>query len=114
MRQQQEVACLQQEGLSATLLEKASSLGHNMKLCPAELLRLMLRFPPLGEPADFLDFRVYTKQWRDGRHRIRRNRTLYGAESVIDPLGTIFEPLEHSPAPLRSHLIHVKPSGTHK
>ena len=28
-----------------------------------------------------------------------------GAELVIDPIGTVFEPLEHSPAPFRSHLI---------
>src|SRR5258708_28391752 len=28
-----------------------------------------------------------------------------GAELVIDPIGTAFEPLEHSPAPFRSHLI---------
>jgi hypothetical protein len=27
-----------------------------------------------------------------------------GAELVIDPIGTVFEPLEHSPAPFRSHL----------
>src|SRR5260370_901180 len=30
---------------------------------------------------------------------------LVGAELVIDPIGTVFEPLEHSPAPFRSHLI---------
>ena len=28
-----------------------------------------------------------------------------GAELVIDPIGTVFEPLDHSPAPFRSHLI---------
>jgi hypothetical protein len=28
-----------------------------------------------------------------------------GAELVIDPIGTVFEPLEHSPAPFRSHLV---------
>src|SRR6266403_1074299 len=28
-----------------------------------------------------------------------------GAELVIDPIGTVFELLEHSPAPFRSHLI---------
>src|SRR5258705_12297961 len=28
-----------------------------------------------------------------------------GAELVIDPIGTVFEPLEHSPAAFRSHLI---------
>src|SRR5260370_6480141 len=28
-----------------------------------------------------------------------------GAEVVIDPIGTVFEPLEHSPAPFPSHLI---------
>ena len=28
-----------------------------------------------------------------------------GAELVVDPIGTAFEPLEHSPAPFRSHLI---------
>src|SRR3981189_71450 len=28
-----------------------------------------------------------------------------GAELVIDPIGIVFEPLEHSPAPFRSHLI---------
>src|SRR4030081_4010876 len=28
-----------------------------------------------------------------------------GAELVIDPIGTVFEPLQHSPAPFRSHLI---------
>jgi hypothetical protein len=28
-----------------------------------------------------------------------------GAELVIDPIGTVFEPLKHSPAPFRSHLI---------
>src|SRR5258706_6540680 len=27
-----------------------------------------------------------------------------GAELVIDPIGTVFEPLEHSPAPFQSHL----------
>ena len=76
MRQQQEVACLEQQGLSVTLLEKAASLGHNMKLCPAERLRLMLRLPSRGEPADFLDFRAHTEQGRDGGQRIRCERTL--------------------------------------
>jgi hypothetical protein len=32
-------------------------------------------------------------------------RRFVGAELVIDPIGTVFEPLEHSPAPFRSHLI---------
>ena len=81
MRQQQEVACLEQQGLSVTLLEKAASLGHNMKLCPAERLRLMLRLPARGEPADFLDFRAHTEQGRDGGQRIRCERTLCGGRA---------------------------------
>ena len=78
MRQQQEVTCLEQQGLSVTLLENAASLGHNMKLCPAERLRLMLSVPLRGEPEDFLDFRTHTEQGGDGAQRIRHERTLCG------------------------------------
>src|SRR4030081_4082800 len=35
----------------------------------------------------------------------RASGRFVGAELVIDPIGTVFEPLEHSPAPFRSHLI---------
>src|SRR5260370_39392809 len=66
MRQQQEVACLEQQVLSVTLLEKAASLGHNMKLRPAEPLRFMLRLPSCRELADFLDFPAHHEQGRDG------------------------------------------------
>jgi hypothetical protein len=81
MRQQQKVACPEQQGLSVTLREKAASLGHHMKLCPAERLRLMLRLPSRGEPADFLDFRAHTEQGRDGAQRIRCERTLCAGRS---------------------------------
>jgi Carboxymuconolactone decarboxylase family len=32
-------------------------------------------------------------------------RRFVGGELVIDPIGTVFEPLEHNPAPFRSHLL---------
>jgi hypothetical protein len=48
------------------LLEKAASFGHNMKLCPADRLRLMFGSPTRGEPADFLDLRADSEQRRDG------------------------------------------------
>src|SRR5262245_22986981 len=61
--------------------------------------------------------------WISGRTRSKAAMALngsaasgrfVGAELLIDPIGTVFEPLEHSPAPLRSHFTSGESTESHR